>query len=203
MKFLLTGYEPLFGDIVNPSIEAVKAVSLMPIKGAEFFVQEIPLDFKLIPSLVISCINEYHPDIIICTGLASKRPAISLERVAVNVVSGTDHNNYTLEEVPIDPHGSPAHFCQMPLLEIRNKILAAGIPAHISDTAGTHGCNFIFYTAANYVAKNNLPAKTAFVHVPRLPEQVARLEKPELYPSMPLELQVKALEIMIRLLLSQ
>ncbi len=198
MKFLLTGYEPLFGDVINPSIEAVKAVAEQGIPGVEFAVQEIPLDFKRIGPLVINAINTYQPDVIICTGIASKRPAISLERVAVNIVSGTDHNDLSLIEQKIANDGPPAYLCELPLLSIRNAILKAGIPTHISDSAGTHGCNYIFYTVSHYIASNKLPMKVAFVHVPRLPEQVARMPHPEQFASMPLSLQVEALQILVR-----
>ena len=197
MKILLAGYEPLFGDTINPSIESVKAVVNKGVPGFTLHAVEIPLNFRLIGPIICQAIDEFCPDVVICTGLASNRPAISLERVAVNVVSGTDHLDLTLVEERIIADGPPAYMCDLPLLKMRDVLLSNGIPAHISDSAGTHGCNYIFYYAAHHLARTLPNSKVAFIHMPRLPEQVARLPKPEQYASMSLSLDIEALCLII------
>ena len=70
-------------------------------------------------------------------------------------------------------------------------IKKAGIPARISNTAGTYVCNHIMFGVLYKIHKENLNMKAGFIHVPYIPEQV--IDKPE-SPSMSLENIVKAIE---------
>ena len=49
----------------------------------------------------------------------------------------------------------------------------AGIPAYISDTAGTYLCNQTLYTTLHAVAGMVTPPRVGFLHVPLLPAMVA------------------------------
>lgn len=71
-------------------------------------------------------------------------------------------------------------------------IKKAGIPARISNTAGTYVCNHVMYGVLYKIHKENLNIKVGFIHVPFLPEQV--LDKPD-KPSIFLENIVNAIEI--------
>ena len=74
------------------------------------------------------------------------------------------------------------------------------IPAEISYTTGTFGCNQIFYHLMEKIAKDNLGIAAGFIHVPSLPTQAVQLQrkgKPEI-PSMSLETTVKAVEVIVK-----
>jgi pyroglutamyl-peptidase len=65
----------------------------------------------------------------------------------------------------------------------------AGVPAGVSNTAGTFVCNHVFY-ASRHLVERELPGRAAgFVHVPYLPSQV--LDKPGT-PSLSLDDMVTA-----------
>ena len=54
-----------------------------------------------------------------------------------------------------------------------DEVRAAGIPAEISQTAGTYVCNHVFYGLMH--ALRNVPAvRGGFVHIPYAPAQAAR-----------------------------
>ena len=69
-----------------------------------------------------------------------------------------------------------------------------GIPAEISNSAGTFVCNHLMYGTLLYIKENKLDIKGGFIHLPFLPEQV--LDKGNL-PYMPLEMMIRAIEIII------
>ena len=52
-------------------------------------------------------------------------------------------------------------------------MLAAGIPARLSATAGTFLCNACLYTFLEAIERKRLGIPCGFIHVPYTPEQVA------------------------------
>lgn len=68
----------------------------------------------------------------------------------------------------------------------------AGVPADISDTAATFGCNLLMYGVLHHIAANNLPIRAGWVHLPALPATAA-LDKNLGMPSMSLQTQVEGL----------
>ena len=70
-----------------------------------------------------------------------------------------------------------------------------GIPALVSNSASTHGCNSVMYTVLHHVAVHHLPIRAGFIHLPDTPEHIARLGSNG--PSMDLRLQAEALRIAI------
>ncbi len=59
----------------------------------------------------------------------------------------------------------------------------AGIPADLSDAAGTFVCNHLMYGMLHHIATNNLPIRAGWLHLPYLPE-VAALDRNLGAPSM-------------------
>jgi len=75
-----------------------------------------------------------------------------------------------------------------------NALHQAGVPAKVSNTAGTFVCNHIMYQVLYYASKNHPSLKAGFIHVPFLPEQVKGKNQ---YPSMKLEEMVQALTLCV------
>jgi pyroglutamyl-peptidase len=191
-KILLTGFEPFGGSTVNPSISACKKLLGKQIGGFEIVVEEIPLIFKEIRGSVEGHIERHKPTAVICTG-QSGRGSISLERVAINVANA--RIPYNCGKQPVDEslseEGPAAYFSALPLRDILGALKEAGVPSAISNSAGTFGCNQIFYHLMDYRAREGLDIPAGFIHVPSLPEQVVHKET----PSMALDLIIKALEV--------
>ena len=68
-----------------------------------------------------------------------------------------------------------------------------GIPALVSNSASTHGCNAVMYTALHLIARHGLPTRAGFIHLPDTPEHVAGIGSNG--PSMDLRLQAEALRV--------
>ena len=59
----------------------------------------------------------------------------------------------------------------------------AGLPAHVSNTAGTYVCNAVFYAARHRIAEAGSGVRAGFVHVPYSADQPGAAAA----PSMPIE----------------
>lgn len=194
-NILITGYEPFGGDAFNPSLELAKALNGSVYKDYSFVYAQAPVNRHLCIPTVEKAIADFQPSIVICTGLAYGRAAISVERIAINVADFPfpDNEGYLALNEPIDPEGPAAYFSTLPIRRIQEDVRAAGIPIFVSNTAGTYCCNMQMYGVLNYIAKNRLPVRAGMMHVPYTPEMA--LSKDYRMPSMALESMILAVRI--------
>ena len=191
MKVLVTGFDPFGSDKINPAIEAVKKLP-DTIKGAKIIKLEIPTVFNKSAQVVHQAIVKEQPDYVLNVGQAGGRSALTPERVAININDGRipDNDGYQPLDEPIQPDGDTAYFTQLPIKAMAKAIRAAGLPAIVSNTAGTYVCNHIFYQVQYMRTKEFPKLKAGFIHIPFLPEQV--ITRPN-QPSMALADIVKGL----------
>ncbi len=187
-KLLITGFDPFDGATVNPSWEAVK---LLPdtVGDYELYKLQIPTVFGLAPRTVLEKAAQIQPDVIISVGQAGTRPAVTPERIGINVRDAriTDNAGISPKDEPIVPGGPDGLFSTLPIKAMIAAIQEAGLPASVSNTAGTFVCNDVLYSLLHHYAGSDV--RCGFIHVPWLPEQGE--------PNLPLEDTAKALEIAI------
>ncbi len=177
---LLTGFTPFGEDAINPSWLAVRQVA----DARPDVVRAIEIDtvFGAAITDLETAIAQYRPEVVICVGLAGGRFAITPERIAINVNdAGLKDNkgNQPVDE-PIVPDGPAAYFTSLPVKESVAAMRAAGLPAKVSDTAGTFVCNNIFYGLMHLIATKYPDLRGGFIHVPYAPEQVTEGKAPSL-----------------------
>jgi pyroglutamyl-peptidase len=172
MKALVTGFEP-FGDATaNPSRDALP---LLPSRLGDLDIatRVLPTAFGAALEALETALAATAPDIVLCTGLAGGRAALSLERVAINIDDTRVPDN--LERQPIDrpivPGGPAAYFATLPIKAAVAALREAGLPAIVSNTAGTFVCNHVFYGLMHLAATRPLPLRGGFLHLPYLPGQ--------------------------------
>lgn len=196
MKILVTGFDPFGGDKINPAIEAVKRLPA-EINGAEIIKLEIPTVFNKSAEVVRKAIEKENPDYVLNVGQAGGRFGLTPERVAININDGRipDNEGYQPLGEPIHEDGETAYFTQLPIKAEAKAIRDAGLPASVSNTAGTYVCNHIMYQV-QYMRDKEFPnIKAGFIHIPFLPEQVINKSN---MPSMSLEIIISALEVAIQ-----
>lgn len=200
-KILLTGYEPFLDMKRNPSMEAIRLLDGMEYNGYEVVVEELPMKYAEIRGIISGLIDKHQPAAVICTGVSSIATDIPVERVAINVGSADGRINFGYERLDqiLNPDGPTAYWSTLPIREIVEAIKEEGIPAHISNSAGTQGCNLVFYHLMDLIAEKNLGILGGFVHVPRLPENAVGSRN----PSMSLLDSAKALKIATNLTASK
>lgn len=198
-RVLITGFEPFGGEPINPSWLAASRLHGEVIGGCEVIARELPCVFGDAIEKLVDEIRGFDPILVIATGQAGGRDAISIERVAINVDDARIPDNDGKQ--PIDEpilHGAPAaYFSTLPIKKIVQALHDERVRAEVSQTAGTFVCNHVFYGLMNAVSTRQLRA--GFVHVPYLPEQAARLaQHGRVPPAMSLDELVRALRTIVR-----
>ncbi len=159
----------------------------LPDRVGEYALKKLSLStvFGKAGEAVLSAAKCWEPDVILCIGQAGGRDAVTPERIAVNIrdarISDNEGNWPKGELVAED--GPAAYFSTVPVTQMVQAIDNAGLPAAVSNTAGTFVCNDTLYALLHHYAGTS--TRVGFVHVPYLPEQGA--------PFLPLEDTVKAL----------
>ena len=195
MKALVTGFEPFGGDRVNPSFEALARLPRR-LGALEIVTAALPVAYGRAIPLLRERIAVGAPDIVLCTGLAGGRSELSLERVAINIDDARIPDNDGSQ--PIDRpvvFGAPAaYFATLPIKAATAALRQAGLPAAVSNSAGTFLCNHVFYGLMHEAAVSGARFRGGFLHVPYLPSQAARVPGG---PAMALEQIVEGIEIIL------
>ncbi len=175
-KILLTGFEPFDGDTINPSLEAIRLLASFRPEGVRIVVAPLPVSARHIQGVLREILNEHRPDVVIAVGQAGGRAEMSVERIAINVDDFRIPDNEGEQPVddPVVAGGPTAYFSTLPIKAMVRRMREAGVPAQVSQTAGTFLCNHVFYLL-RHLAETEFPGMRAgFIHVPLLPEQAAR-----------------------------
>lgn len=207
MKILVAGFEPFNGATVNPSEQIVYRL-VAPV-GVTLIKEILPVEFGKTTVLLQKLFQEHHPDVVLAIGQAGGRAGISVERVAINIDNVKSSNGSKLlpdnaGAMPVDEiievDGAPAYFATLPIWQMMAAIQEKGIPAGISNSAGTYVCNHVMYENLYQAAIKYPQMKSGFIHVPFLPEQIAHRKDKDRLASMPLEDMVTALQAVLDVL---
>lgn len=197
MTVLVTGFEPFDGESINPSQCVAQAMRGRTLAGAQVFGEVLPCVFGKSADRLGDAMTRLNPAVVICLGQAGGRPGIQLERVALNLADARIPDNEGNRPVSqgIEAAGPVAYWSGLPLVEMEKALSGAGLPVAFSLSAGAYVCNHLFYSLMHRRANLDLSSNLAgFVHLPWLPEQAGALRGE---PSLPLEKQILAVEILI------
>ncbi len=173
-RVLLTGFEPFCGEALNPSWEAVRALEGVRIAGHRVAARCLAVEFgRSLPQLR-AAIRETSPSLVVCVGQAGGRAQLSLERIGINVDDARIPDNAGRQPVdlPIVDGGPDAYFSTLPLKAMLQALRRAGIPAEVSQTAGTYVCNHVLY-GLMHALRRKRRIRGGFIHIPFSPEQAA------------------------------
>ncbi|HEU0215834.1 MAG TPA: pyroglutamyl-peptidase I [Stellaceae bacterium] len=196
MKLLVTGFEPFGGDGLNPSLEALRRLPTR-LGGMEIATAALPVVFGAALQALGEAIVRSSPDIVLSVGLAGGRAALSLERVAINLDDARIPDNDGNQPIdrPVVAGGPAAYFATLPIKAAVAALRDAGIPAAVSNSAGTFLCNHVFYGLMHEAARRGDAFRAGFLHVPYLPAQAAHVPGA---PSLALAQIVEGIEIILR-----
>jgi pyroglutamyl-peptidase len=195
-RILVTGFEPFGGEEVNPSWRIAEALAGEVIGGHAIEVACLPCEFGAARAALAAALARSAPALVLLLGQAGGRTDFSLERIAINVDDARIADNAGCRPVdePVVAGGPAAYFSTLPIKAIVAALRDAGLPASVSQTAGTFVCNHTFYGLMHTLAAT--PAvRGGFMHVPFLPEQAARRGGT---PSLPLAMLIEGTRIVLR-----
>ena len=203
---LLTGFEPFGGEAVNPSWEAARRLDGWRCGGTTVHARRLPCEFGGALDALGLAMDVLQPRWVIAVGQAGGRSEVTPERVAINVDDARIPCNagHRPIDAPVVAGAPAAYFSTLPVKAIALALRAGGIPASVSNSAGTFVCNHLFYGLMHRIATRgggggedddgSHRVRGGFVHVPYLPRQAARLPGA---PSLALATVVEALRITV------
>ena len=198
MKILVTGFDPFGGEPINPALEAVKKLN-KKIGNSEVITLEIPTVFNKSLEKIEEAIKEHNPDVVVSIGQAGGRFGITPERVAINIDDARIQDNEGNQPVDtsVFADGENAYFTNLPVKAMVAEMVKAGLPASLSNTAGTFVCNHVMYGVLYMINKKYPHMRGGFIHVPYITQQVATKANT---PSMSIEDITRGLEICIKVI---
>jgi pyroglutamyl-peptidase len=192
---ILTGFEPFRGERINPSWEVARAFDGEMIGGLQIKSVRVPVGCAKAARRITGAIVRYRPRAVIGLGEAGGRPAISLERIAINLADerGALAKGGDPGFTPVIRDGPDAYFSRLPLRAIIRALDRHEIPASVSLSAGVYACNALMYAALHQLRrKPGIPV--GFIHLPYEARQAGRHRS---LPSMPLSMMEHAVRIAI------
>lgn len=198
---LLTAFESFGGERLNPSWEAVRDFDGKMLAGVRVVVRQLPVVFATCGAVLTDALTTLQPDGILCVGQAGGRCDITLERVAINIHDARIPDNQQQQPVdePVVAGGPAAYFATLPIKAIVASLREAGIPASVSQTAGTFTCNSVMYSLLHWLHTHGSPARGGFMHIPWMPQQAVNHPGA---PSMSVSSVTQALEIAIQVMMN-
>lgn len=190
---LLTGFEPFGGATVNPTAAIVAALDGNVVAGRRVIGVVLPCVFRRSLAALQRHLQRERPELVVCLGLAGGRSDITPERVAINVDDARIADNAGGQPVdrPIVRGGPAAYWSTLPIKAMVAALRTRGVPASVSQTAGTFVCNHVFY-GLMHALRRRPGVRGGFVHVPYVPEQA-----PAGQPSLPLATQIESVACLI------
>jgi pyroglutamyl-peptidase len=201
VNILVMGFEPFEQDTINPAWEVARALEGWSFESegrtARVHGLQLPCVFGASIAALKEAMAQHQPQLVVCLGLAGTRNEITPERVAINIDDARirDHALAQPIDVPVVEGGPAAYWSTLPIKAIVRDLRAAGVPASVSNSAGTFVCNHVFYALMHALAADGNRARGGFVHLPLLPEQSARLPGTS---SMALSTQVEGIQQLLR-----
>ena len=113
------------------------------------WLRQVPVSFALAPVHVINEIGRLRPRVVICCGMAEKRPHLSIERQAIE---------YSLK--------GPLRSLQTSVNV--SALLAGTLLSEVSDDAGSYVCNHLYYSVLKFIDEASWETVGVFIHIPVL-----------------------------------
>lgn len=202
MRILLTGFDA-FGTLrVNPSEKIARSIAERGrrLGVGDLYVEILPTDYARAGRRIRQLLRRLRPEAVLCLGVARSRTAIDLERFALNLDDDPlpDNAGRVYSGRPIVRHGPLAYESTLPLERLWKALHRRGIPASISNHAGTFVCNHVFYVARHELEQMGREIPCGLIHVPGISRE--RRGSRSAGRGLPLQKMVEAMECCLQVL---
>ena len=197
-RVLVVGFEP-FGEVKVSAAELVaRSFEGRTVAGRLIAVRAIPVETRNVRERFETALREDNPDIAIILSNFGGRVALSMERVAVNVLDfeTPDAVGVMRKGDVISRGAADARISNVPFEKVIEAWTAQAVPGYTSNSAGTAIGNQALYEMLGLTEQASPPIVTGLVHLPYLPAQ-AIAAGADSNPSMSLDLMKKGIETLI------
>ena len=162
MSLLVTAFEP-FGDWER-NTSALVGEAVADALAARLLV--LPVDLATGPQILVDALSPHTA--VLALGLHGRARALRVERVGLNLADFEvpDNAGRTVAGQALEPAGPDAVMTSVDVRALVQSLRDAGVPADVSNSAGTYLCNAVYYTALRRT-------RALFLHVPPAPGDAA------------------------------
>ncbi len=170
MKFIVSGFLPFRGQIINPSQVIVNGLAAN--EDLETIILPVVYEqaWKNLRSLLEKKKNLFLKEEfrIVLLGQAAGRNQICLEKYAHNLAdsSFSDEEGTVFIDRPILEARELAYASNLLIRMLVSKAKEKNLPLDISYSAGAFVCNYIYFHTLNWLRENGFPANAVFIHLP-------------------------------------
>ncbi len=144
-SLLLTGFEPFGAFPANASEIVVRRVgSDAGLRRRGLATAILPVGREASARALLRALATHRPRYLVLTGQAAGRSAVGVERIAVNAWRAPGERGTGRRILAAGPDGI---FATLPLEACVRALHRAGLPAVVSESAGTYACNLTLYRA--------------------------------------------------------
>jgi pyroglutamyl-peptidase len=192
MRTLLTGFGPFGGVVNNPSSRIVAYFARAGAPGHDLTTRVLPVSYARAEREIRALLRAGRFDSALLLGVAGRETHLRLEQIGrwapAHRLDGDGLPPPNMERPPgaLEFYSTP-----VALGLLMNHLLASGLPARVSDDAGSYVCNHTYYAALQTIAAEELPTRCLFLHVPA---DSVTFSEPPAAPTLALPLQIKAVE---------
>lgn len=164
-----TGFEPFDGSGLNPS--ALVLDHLTAPVGWRLETQVVPVVSCGLAQRLEESLTTLSPSIVLSLGESRGSDHFRVERRARNLLDFRcpDNAGSQLHHQPVVEGGPPEILGTLCWETVLGCLTECGLPARLSDDAGSFLCNQLFYLLAHQSSQSG--PKVGFLHLPSLPEQ--------------------------------
>ncbi|MBC7991461.1 MAG: pyroglutamyl-peptidase I [Luteimonas sp.] len=181
LRILVTGFGPFPGAPYNPTQPLVARLLRLrrpAFSDVELSAHIFPVTYKAVDRELPQLLAKHRPDALLMFGLASRTPYLRIETRARNAVTmlwpDADHTRVRKGSIA---GGADAMMFGPHTAKLLRAARATGIDARASRDAGSYLCNYLSWRAIEATCGDSGPRLAAFVHVPPLARDGARLRK--------------------------
>lgn len=165
MTVLVTAFGPFDGRLENAS-----SLALHELKTAHPAIRTriLPVDSVIAPARLKRALRTIRPDALVMLGEAAGSKAIRLETTGWNLL------DFRIPDIagrqplgkPIRKGAGESMASGLPLERIHSMLEKAEHAVTFSDDPGRYLCNQVFYTALDWIVRENAGCKAGFIHLP-------------------------------------
>lgn len=200
MKVLISGFEP-FGEMkTNPTMELLQMIKEETFQHLEVHTILLPVIYSECGKIMVDKIKQIEPDAVIALGVAKGRASLQFEQIAINMEDTGSENEISdnADDSPngrlVKSDGPDGIFTTLPIRHLVNALRQNGVPAAISNSAGTYICNTTMYFMLHHIQNTGAKIPAGFIHVPATPHMA--VYEPNV-PTMTLDTQVQGLRTVL------
>lgn len=188
---LITAFEPYDRWRENSSWLCLRELTRERPTEPAITTRRYPVDFQAAKEKLAQDLKANY-DYAIHLGQSPRTASIRLEEIGLNVGGCSDTNERLF---PLIADGPVAYRSDLPLADWAAKLRSAGIPAQVSQHAGTYLCNAVLYWSHHFSQQFALRTRSAFLHLPLDVSQT--LAEHEELPCLPAAISAAAVRLIL------